>query len=69
MDYSVLESSVLFQRIPAKDLRDDLEKIPHHIQCYDKGETVFRLMESAERIGIVLEGQVQAQKTFSNGAR
>ena len=69
MDYSVLESSALFQRIPAKDLRDDLEKIPHHIQCYDKGETVFRLMESAERIGIVLEGQVQAQKTFSNGSQ
>ena len=47
MDYSVLESSSLFQRIPAKDLRDDLEKIPHHMQCYDKGETVFQLMESA----------------------
>ena len=69
MDYSVLESSSLFQRIPAKDLRDDLEKIPHHIQCYDKGETVFQLMESAERIGIVLEGHVQAQKTFPNGSQ
>ena len=69
MDYSVLESSSLFQRIPAKDLRDDLEKIPHHIQCYDKGEAVFQLMESAERIGIVLEGHVQAQKTFPNGSQ
>ena len=69
MDYSVLESSSLFQRIPAKDLRDDLEKIPHHIQCYDKGETVFQLMESAERIGIVLEGHVQAKKTFPNGSQ
>ena len=69
MDYSVLESSSLFKGIPAKDLRDDLEKIPHHIQCYDKGETVFQLMESAERIGIVLEGQVQAQKTFPNGSQ
>lgn len=69
MDYSVLESSSLFQRIPAKDLRDDLEKIPHHMQCYDKGETVFQLMENAERIGIVLEGHVQAQKTFPNGSQ
>lgn len=68
MDYSVLESSSLFKGIPAKDLRDDLEKIPHHIQCYDKGETVFHLMESAERIGIVLEGCAQAQKTFPNGS-
>ncbi len=69
IDYSVLESSALFQRIPAKDLRDELEKIRHHIQCYDKGETVFQLMESAERIGIVLEGHVQAQKTFPNGSQ
>ena len=69
MDYSVLESSTLFHRIPAKELRDDLEKISHSIQCYDKGETVFRLMESADRIGIVLEGHVQAQKTFPNGSQ
>ena len=69
MDYSVLESSALFQRIPAKDLWDDLEKVPHPIQCYEKGETVFHLMESAERIGIVLEGHVQAQKTFPNGSQ
>ncbi|MBR3430707.1 MAG: hypothetical protein IKG87_11460, partial [Clostridia bacterium] len=53
MDYSTLENSSLFQGIPAKDLRDDLEKIPHPVHCYDKGETIFHLMESAERIGIV----------------
>ena len=58
MDYSVLETSSLFRRIPAKELRDDLEKTPHHIQCYDKGETIFFLMETASRIGIVLEGRV-----------
>ena len=69
MDYSALESSSLFRGIPAKDLRDDLEKIPHHIQCYDKGETIFHLMESAEHIGVVLEGHVQAQKTFPNGSQ
>ena len=69
MDYSMLESSSLFQGIQAKDLRDDLEKIPHPIQCYDKGETIFHLMESAERIGIVLEGHAQAQKTFPNGSQ
>ena len=38
MDYSVLEKSTLFAGIPAKELRDDLETVPHHIQCYDKGE-------------------------------
>lgn len=69
MDYSVLEKSTLFSGIPAKELRDDLETVPHHIQCYDKGETVFYLMEDANRIGVILEGRVQAQKPFPNGSQ
>ena len=69
MDYSVLEKSTLFSGIPAKELRDDLEAVPHHIQCYDKGETVFHLMEDANRIGVILEGRVQAQKPFPNGSQ
>ncbi len=69
MEDSVLKNSSLFIGIPAKELRDDLEKIPHPIQCYDKGETIFHLMESAERIGVVLEGHAQAQKTFPNGSQ
>ena len=69
MDYSVLEKSTLFSGVPAKELRDDLEAVPHHIQCYDKGETVFHLMEDANRIGVVLEGRVQAQKPFPNGSQ
>ena len=69
MDYSVLEKSTLFSSVPAKELRDDLEAVPHHIQCYDKGEIVFHLMEDANRIGVVLEGRVQAQKPFPNGSQ
>lgn len=69
MDYSVLEKSTLFKGIPAKDLREVLEQTMHHIQCYDKDETVFHLMDPAERIGIILEGRVQAQKTFPNGSQ
>ena len=69
MDYSVLEKSALFAGIPAKELWDDLETVPHHIQCYDKGETIFHLMEDANRIGIILEGRVQAQKPFPNGSQ
>ena len=69
MDYSVLEKSTQFSGVPAKELRDDLEAVPHHIQCYDKGETVFHLMEDANRIGVVLEGRVQAQKPFPNGSQ
>ena len=69
MDYSVLEKSTLFSGVPTKELRDDLEAIPHHIQCYDKGETVFHLMGDANRIGVILEGRVQAQKPFPNGSQ
>ena len=69
MDYSVLEKSTLFSGVPAKELRDDLEAVPHHIQCYDKDETVFHLMEDANRIGVILEGRAQAQKPFPNGSQ
>ncbi|MBQ9156726.1 MAG: Crp/Fnr family transcriptional regulator [Eubacterium sp.] len=67
MDYSVLENSQLFHGIPARDLRNRLKTVAHYIQCYDKGEIIFRLMEPADRLGIVLEGRVEAQKPFPNG--
>ncbi|MBR1780651.1 MAG: Crp/Fnr family transcriptional regulator [Oscillospiraceae bacterium] len=69
MDYSVLERSTLFRGVTAKDLRDVLEDTPHHIQCYDKEETIFHMMDNAERVGIILEGRAQAQKAFPNGSQ
>lgn len=69
MDYTVLENSTLFRGVPAQDLRTYLEETPHHIQCYDKEETIFHLMEMASRIGIILEGRVEAQKSFPNGSQ
>ena len=67
--YTVLENSALFSGIPTKELCNDLNTVPHHIQRYAKGETIFHLMENASRIGIVLEGNVQAQKPFPNGSQ
>ena len=69
MDYSVLEKSTLFSGVPAAELRIVLEETLHHIQCYDKGEILFHLMEPATRIGIILEGRVEAQKSFPNGSQ
>ena len=69
MDYAVLEKSVLFSGIPAKELRKTLEAVPHHIRSYDRAEIVFHQMEDANRIGILLEGSVQAQKPFPNGSQ
>ena len=69
MDYAALEKSVLFSGIPAKELRETLEAVPHHIRSYDRAEIVFHQMEDADRIGILLEGSVQAQKPFPNGSQ
>ena len=69
MDLSVLEKSTLFSGLSAKAMRDVLEEVPHHIQCYDKDETIFHLMEDASRLGIILEGRVEAQKLFPNGSQ
>ena len=69
MYYSVPERSPLFKGIPARELREVLEATPHHIQCYDSGETIFHLQDDASRIGIILEGRAQAQKSFPNGSQ
>ena len=69
MDYTVLENSTLFRGVPAKGLRAYLEETPHHIQCYDKEETIFHLMDPAFRIAVILEGRVEAQKSFPNGSQ
>ena len=69
MDYSILEKSTLFQGGEANVLRGYLEETPHHIQCYDKEETIFHLMDPALMIGIILEGRVEAQKSFPNGSQ
>ncbi len=69
IDYSVLKKSVLFRNIPAKDVRDALDNTPHYIKHFEKEKTIFHLMDPADRIGIVLEGSIQAQKSFTNGRR
>lgn len=69
MEYSVLEKSTLFSGVPAEMLREALEETPHYIQCYDKGEIIFHLMEPANRVGIILDGRVEAQKSFPNGSQ
>lgn len=69
MEYSVLEKSVLFAGVPANELREILQAVPHRSQHYDKGETIFYSMEEATRIGLILDGRVQAQKLFPNGSQ
>ena len=61
MDYAALEKSVLFSGIPAKELRETLEAVPHHIRSYDRAEIVFHQMEDADRIGADYYGKDAAE--------
>ena len=67
MDLSILCKSDLFHGVSADDLRGLLEEFPHQIKSYEKGETIFHLMENASRVAVVLDGKVEAQKPFPNG--
>ncbi len=68
MDYLALDKCSIFKGFTATDLRAVLADTPHHILCYDKEEIIFHQMDEANKVGIVLEGRVQAQKTFPNGS-
>ena len=63
----MLEKSSLFRGIPAHEISGDLEKIFYRIQRYEKGELIFRPMESATRVALILEGIVEIQKSLPNG--
>ena len=65
----VLENSSLFHGFGKKDIDEIMNSLHYRILLYGKGETVFRLMENADRIGIILEGYVQIQKFFPNGSQ
>ena len=69
MEYSDLNESVLFKGVPEKELREILTAVPYRVQSFDKGEVIFHLMEEASRIGLILEGRVQAQKLYPNGSQ
>lgn len=69
MNNSILEKCTLFSGISLSELRNLLNETPHHVQRYEKGSIIFHLMEPAARIGIIMEGRVEAQKSFPNGSQ
>lgn len=69
MDCLVLTNSTLFSGMPEDDVNELLRKTPHQIMRYGKEETVFHMMDNADRIGILLGGRVEAQKSFPNGSQ
>lgn len=69
MDYSALEGSSLFVGLSGEELRGALDATTHHVERYDKGEVIFRMMDVATSVGVIVEGRVEAQKTFPNGSQ
>lgn len=69
MDESFLKNCSLFEGVPVDELRDCLASVPQHIQCYEKDEPIFRFMEEAHQIGIIMEGKVKSLKPFPNGSQ
>ena len=67
--HPALQKCSLFFNVPEAELRTLLDAVPHPIRRFAKGEILFRQMEKADRIGIILEGRVQAQKPFPNGSQ
>ncbi|MBP3852725.1 MAG: Crp/Fnr family transcriptional regulator [Erysipelotrichaceae bacterium] len=64
-----LHQTILFRGLSAIDIEKAMQNVSYTIRQYEKGQTVFGLMEEARQIGLVLEGKVQAQKYFSNGSQ
>ena len=67
MNDRALEKSSLFRGLSAEEIRVSLKETPHRILRFEKGEILFHLLDPASRIGLILEGRVEAQKAFPNG--
>ena len=67
MQFDLLEKSWLFHGLSAKQIETLLKKIPYTIRDYKREEAVFRPMETARQVGVILHGKVQSYKLFPNG--
>lgn len=68
MDIQALAQGSFFKGIPSEEVSALLEKTPHRTESFQADERIFLQMDPADRIGIVLTGRVQAQKTFPSGS-
>ena len=69
MNYTALENSPLFRGLSREEIEAVTDDVSYRVQHYEKEETILHAMDPADRIGIVLTGRAQAQKTFPNGSQ
>lgn len=69
MCIAVLKRCRIFHGLTDAEIEAALGRTPHTTQIFEKDEPVFRLMDAANRVGVVLSGRVQAQKIFPSGGQ
>lgn len=62
-----LQKCLLFKNKSSKDIESILSKIRFEIVSFEKSETIFSPFQEADKIGIVLSGEVFIQKLFPEG--
>ena len=60
-----LAKSPLFAGLTSEELQNILDT--HTVHSFNKGEIIFHAMQKAQQLAIILDGKVEAQKTFPNG--
>lgn len=67
-DPAVLQSCLLFRGKSAEELELLLHKIIYTVTAYQKNKLIFAEGDTADRIGIILSGRVEVQKTHPTGS-
>lgn len=63
----VLQQSALFHKKPLNEIAGLLAKIHYRIREYRENEIIFSVNQSADTLGIILEGCVDVKKDFLSG--
>ncbi|MDF9839958.1 MULTISPECIES: Crp/Fnr family transcriptional regulator [unclassified Paenibacillus] len=67
-DPAVLQSCLLFRGKSAEELELLLHKMIYTVTAYQKNMLIFAEGDTADRIGIILSGRVEVQKTHPTGS-
>lgn len=66
---NALYNSVLFKNRTRDEINNSLSSIEYNIKYYEKKESIFRINQKSEYVGIILEGSVEIQKNLASGKR
>jgi len=65
--FRLLNKCSLFNHLSVEETEKLLADITCSIKCYKKNEVIFSPLQPADRLGILLNGSIDAQKIFASG--